>query len=300
MTDEPYFPLPLTTDAAALGLRTRRVPTRHGDVVLRRRGRGQEAVVLLHGAAGAWTTWTPLLAASGNALQDVVLVDLPGWGDSPLPSPPTLHALSAAVAEALEASGVRRWRLVGHSLGGFVALHLAATRADATASVALVSATTLSVLDGIEAPVRRFRTSGAFTALLQVMRIGALLGSAALPIARGLDRTGVLAVLMRPLFAQRRAIHPSAVHALARDIRPRSFVLAAAAVRSYPARTVWRDIRCPVVAVSGERDVFVLEEDRRELGRVVPGSVHLTLRGAGHFAHVEQPVTTARLLGLLG
>ncbi|WP_207457469.1 alpha/beta fold hydrolase [Desertivibrio insolitus] len=298
MSAEPYFPFPLTTDAAALGLRTRRVPTRFGDVVLRRRGRGRDAIVLLHGAAGAWTTWTPLLTAIDA--PDVVLLDLPGWGDSPLPSPPTVEALSAAVAEALEASGVRTWRVVGHSLGGFVALHLAATRPDAVRSAALVSATTLSVLDGIERPLRRFGTSGAFTALLQVMRVGALLGAAAHPIARGLARLGVLKVLMRPLFAHGGRIDRSAVDALARDIRPRSFALAAAAVRRYPARTLWRGIRCPVVAVSGERDLFVLEEDRRELGGIVPGSVHLTLPGAGHFAHVEQPATTARLLGLGG
>lgn len=298
MSGEPYFPFPLTTDAAALGLRTRRVPTRHGDVVLRRRGRARHALVLLHGAAGAWTTWSPLLAAIDA--PDVVLVDLPGWGDSPLPSPPTVEALSAAVAEALEASGVAEWRLVGHSLGGFVALHLAATRPDAVRSAALVSATTLSVLDGIERPLRRFGTSGAFTALLQVMRVGALLGRAALPIVRGLARLGLLTLLMRPLFARGGRIDRSAVDALARDLRPRSFVLAAAAVRRYPARTLWRGIRCPVVAVSGERDVFVLAEDRHELGRMVPGSVHLTLPGAGHFAHVEQPETTARLLGLAG
>jgi pimeloyl-ACP methyl ester carboxylesterase len=296
---ETYFPAPITTDAAALGLTRTRVPTAHGDVVLRRRGSAATATVLLHGAAGAWTTWTPLLAAAGDALGDVVLVDLPGWGGSPLPDAPTLDAVAEAVAEALDRVGTASWRLVGHSLGGVVALHLAASRPDAVESVGLVSATTISVFEGVEHPLRRFGTSGAFTALLQVMRVGAALGPLALPVARGLARIGVLRLLMRPLFAPGRRIDPSAVAALARDVRPRSFVLAAQAVRGYPARRLWRDIRCPVVAVSGERDVFVLEADRRELAVIVPGSRHLALAGTGHFAHVELPGTTARLLGLV-
>ena len=69
-------PLPLRTDGGGLGLRRLVVPTWVGDVVVRAgREAGGPATILLHGAAGSWTTWTPLIAASdlsGSPLTDVI------------------------------------------------------------------------------------------------------------------------------------------------------------------------------------------------------------------------------------
>src|SRR3954471_18501811 len=53
----------LTPDAVALGLRRTVVKTGVGEIVVRvGREIGGPATVLLHGAAGSWTTWTPLIA----------------------------------------------------------------------------------------------------------------------------------------------------------------------------------------------------------------------------------------------
>ncbi|BDZ47438.1 hypothetical protein [Naasia aerilata] len=77
-------PAALIPDETLLGLRRVVVDTAAGPVVARAAERtGGPATILLHGAAGSWTTWTPLLAeaaGSGRALADVVLIDLPGWG----------------------------------------------------------------------------------------------------------------------------------------------------------------------------------------------------------------------------
>ncbi len=92
-----------------------------------RRGEGP-ALVLLHGIGShrqAWTQVADLLADE----RDVVAVDLPGFGASPpLPAgtPYTPEALADAVEAFCAGIGLARWHVAGNSLGGYLALELAA------------------------------------------------------------------------------------------------------------------------------------------------------------------------------
>ncbi|MBN9188133.1 alpha/beta fold hydrolase [Microbacterium sp.] len=137
-----------------VGLRRIAIGTALGRVVVRagRRADGP-ATILLHGAAGSWTTWTPLLAAADAAsapLTDVVAPDLPGWGDSgTLPRGTDVGAMSDAVVEIARSLGYTRWRVVGHSLGGFIALDLAARHPRETIAVVLVSPSGAGVVDAL-------------------------------------------------------------------------------------------------------------------------------------------------------
>src|SRR5271166_5370625 len=82
---------------------------------------------------------TPVIPALA-ARFDVIAVDLPGFGDSnpvPAQTKPTPAALAAAVAGLLDDLGVTAPHLAGNSLGGWVALELAATRP--AASLTLLS-----------------------------------------------------------------------------------------------------------------------------------------------------------------
>jgi pimeloyl-ACP methyl ester carboxylesterase len=83
--------------------------------------------VLIHGLGGDRHTWRPVVDGL-TAERDVVVVELPGFGTStPLPPDvePSPVALAAAVLRRLDEAGVRRAHVVGHSLGGWVALELA-------------------------------------------------------------------------------------------------------------------------------------------------------------------------------
>ena len=61
------MPVPLQTDPSALGLAPRTVATSAGPLLVHAgRPAGGPATILLHGAAGSWTTWTPLLTAAGR------------------------------------------------------------------------------------------------------------------------------------------------------------------------------------------------------------------------------------------
>lgn len=232
-------PSALRADEASLGLRRVVVPTAAGAVTVRTgRETGGPALVLLHGAAGSWTTWTPLLAAAercGMPLTDVVAIDLPGWGDSPGPVP-TPGSMAAIVADVARALGYAQWHLLGHSLGGAVALDVAARFGAETLSVALVSPSGAGVRDAVRHPVRGGLRLPGFAGMLLAMRMLAAFGSGSLTLLRTLRATGVLRLLTRPLFRYPAGVDRSVTDALADEVRPASFVAAAAAA-SPPSRS---------------------------------------------------------------
>ena len=97
-------------------------------------------VVLLHGIGRTLDDFTALHTALARD-HLVLAVDLPGHGGSaPLDGPHTLPALAAAVARFLDAAGVTGpAHLVGNSLGGAVAMRLAADEPRRVASLALLN-----------------------------------------------------------------------------------------------------------------------------------------------------------------
>ena len=97
--------------------------------------------MLLHGIGLDRRSWDPVVPALARHF-DVIAVDLPGFGDSipRTPRPPRQadpRALAEAVAGLLTELGVTTPHLAGNSLGGWVALELAALRP--VASLTLLS-----------------------------------------------------------------------------------------------------------------------------------------------------------------
>ncbi|WP_283496859.1 alpha/beta hydrolase [Cryobacterium sp. PH29-G1] len=293
-----YSPFALNAEARRFGLTTSTMRLRGGTVVVRhgRRSTSDTATILLHGAAGSWTTWTPLLQAAeatDHDLNDLIIPDLPGWGDSPVvadESAASVESMAELIAELARSLGYERWNVVGHSMGGFIALQLAASETRATASVGLVSATSFSIPDSVRHPIRHFSTLPAFTALLITMRMLRLTGSLGRALVRAVAGRGLLRALVAPLFSQPDAIDASVVDALGTEVRPAGFVLAAALAGGYDAATRWAQISCPVRSVHGDADVFVAVDDDERLRVVVPHCVISTIAGAGHFGQIERPL----------
>jgi len=301
MRPSPSDPEPLaaersaiTLDEAALGLGRVAVDTALGPIVVRAgREAGGPATILLHGAAGSWSTWSPMLRADdarGAIVNDVIAFDLPGWGETPLPAAgvPSVGSLSDAVAAVARALGYTSWRVVGHSLGGFVALDLAVREPQATIRVDLVSATGAAVVEAVRQPVSGGTRLPWFAGMLVAMRALAVLGDGGSALLRGLNRVGVLAPLLAPLFGRRRDLSRSVVDALAAEVRPEAFLVATRVAAAYDLHA-WRRITCPVRSIAGERDVFVGRDDAAILTALVPDVRLRRLVDVGHFAAVERP-----------
>ena len=300
-----YAPLPLEPDPAVLGLVSMSVHSALGSAVAYHRPvrTSTRATILLHGAAGSWSTWTPLLAAAELAdipIINPVLVDMPGWGRGTLgddPAARTIETVATLVRDVAEQLGYTEWDLVGHSMGGFIALHMASEWPQSVLSVGTVSATTWSVIESVAHPVRRFTLLPAFTALWQVMRLLAALGRAGVGLVRGAHRIGLLRTATLPLFRHGYGVDASVTRSIADDVRPVSFTAAAEITRGYDADARWRGISCPIRALSGDRDVFVLPSDLERLRRIQPGAVTTVIEDCGHFAQVERPFDTLAALG---
>lgn len=87
---------------------------------------GGEPLLLIHGLGGSHVVWEPVVPRLA-AERDVIAIDLPGFGESPLlPAgrEPTARALAVAVADCLDELGVESPHVAGNSLGGWVALEL--------------------------------------------------------------------------------------------------------------------------------------------------------------------------------
>ncbi|MBY0177316.1 alpha/beta fold hydrolase [Curtobacterium herbarum] len=288
-----YAPYPVVADPARWGLTTTTVTTSAGPSVVRHRP-GPRPLLFLHGVAGSWTTWTPLLsAADGVDGRGLVLVDLPGWGSSPAPAVPLdVDESSQVLVDVLDALGLDRVDVVGHSMGAFVGLHLSITRPDRVRSLGLVSGTTFATAAAARHPVRALRTLPAFT----LLRAGlAVTRGAAQGLLRGLARIGLLPLLAGPVFAAVRQLPPSVLQAFVDEFRPTGFLGAARSAARYDTRR-WAEVRCPVVAVAGRQDVFARVDDLARLRGVLPDVRTVLLEDCGHFAHVERPDAVVREL----
>lgn len=102
---------------------------------------GEKCIVLLHGYLESmlvWEDFIPLLYKQAR----VVTLDLPGHGISVVTGEcHTMEYLADVVAEAMTTLCVERFTVVGHSMGGYVALALAEHHADRLEGVVLLSST---------------------------------------------------------------------------------------------------------------------------------------------------------------
>ncbi len=93
---------------------------------LRRRGRGP-ALLCLHGLGDSGLTYPEFVATEALSECEVVIPDIPGFGVSPRreEATRTLQGQAEVALALLDACGDDRFLVVGHSMGGAVAIHLA-------------------------------------------------------------------------------------------------------------------------------------------------------------------------------
>ena len=97
-------------------------------------------LVCLHGFTDTWRTWELVLPALQRS-HDVLAVTLAGHaGGPPIEGEVSDASLADAVERAMDEAGVETAHIAGNSLGGYVALQLAA-RGRARSVVALIAAT---------------------------------------------------------------------------------------------------------------------------------------------------------------
>lgn len=230
-------------------------------------------------------------------LGDFILVDLPGFGRSDNKEDHLEGRLVGdLVIELARTLGFDRVRLVGHSMGGFLALDIAARHAKVVSSVHLVAGAYFSVIRTVQSPwlslLSRHKVAVAYFSQSAL----AMLGPAGLLLIRALARTRLLPLSLRGFLAYPWSANRSFLDGLTRGMRPKSFLLAAQNGIDYDPDVEWQKIHCPVVGVFGVKDKLVPVSDMVDLRRVCDSAeVHL-LDSCAHFPQVEMPHRTYQLL----
>jgi pimeloyl-ACP methyl ester carboxylesterase len=103
---------------------------------VRRWGTSGPAYVLLHGLLDSSAGWH---VVADRVPHRCVAFDLPGFGASDLPTRPRISAYADDLAAAVRVLGLRRFVLVGHSLGGAVATGLAERLPDHVSALVLLA-----------------------------------------------------------------------------------------------------------------------------------------------------------------
>jgi pimeloyl-ACP methyl ester carboxylesterase len=231
-----------------------------------------------------------MLRAWTASTADVVLVDLPGFGES---ENQLGHLRSLEVAAELGSVvgrlGYRRARLVGHSMGGLLALDMAARPQELEiVSLHLAAGSGFAILRAVNHPWRSLFTASLPTSLFwTIYAAGGSRASRALVAA--LHRRGLLGPLYWPVIAHPRRFPPKALAALVTEMEPESFRHAAANLAGYDAPARWASIEMPVHAAFGAKDRFVDATDRRTLARIRPQADVTVVPDASHFLHIERP-----------
>jgi pimeloyl-ACP methyl ester carboxylesterase len=230
-------------------------------------------VVFLHGITDSWRTYQPLLAQLPPSIHVFALTQR-GHGDSSRPEfgyEPKDFA--ADVADFLDAEGVAKVVIVGHSMGSFVAQRFAIDYPQKTAGVVL---------------------------------IGSFAGFGDNPAVQEFYESGV-ATLRDPI--DREFVHEFQASCAARPI-PSGFLdqVVDESLKT-PAR-VWKaaftglidkdhtpelgKIKAPTLIVFGDQDVFVPRGDQDVLSSGIAGSKLLIYEGTGHTPQWEEPERLAR------
>jgi pimeloyl-ACP methyl ester carboxylesterase len=241
------------------------------------------AVLLLHGQPGSARDWDRVIEAIGPRTS-AVAIDRPGWDGR---TPPTgLEGNVRAAVAALDAAGVARAAVVGHSFGAAVAAWLAVSRPDRVAALVLAAPSanvaSLYALDQLLAA----RVVGSTASAVALAGAGAALTAA--PLRRRIARA--LAVDERYLRAAgRRLLAPSAWRAFVSEQRT--------LVRELPAlERRLEEIGAPIAIVAGTRDRIVSRRSVRQLAGQIPRAELRWLDGAGHLLQLRRPAALAEIV----
>lgn len=231
-----------------------------------------EPLVVLHGLMGSCENWRNVRDAL-SLFYRVICLDLPNHGRSPHAASVSLSTMGDDVIETLHALGVAGpFALLGHSMGGKVAMQMASDHAERVSRLVVVDISPRAIQ-----PVHLFVLRAC-----QELDLGA---------------------------AARRADLDAALGQFVPQAETRDFLLKNV-LRDAAGRFVWRvplpylidNYRVvsdapPLVApymgpslfVAGETSPFRLRDDESLVRGWFPAAQFVTIAGAGHLAHTDQP-----------
>jgi pimeloyl-ACP methyl ester carboxylesterase len=231
--------------------------------------RSLPTMVLLHGAGFDHSSWALHSRWFAHHGYGVLAPDLPGHGRSSGAPLPTIADMADWTADLIDAAGVAKARLVGHSMGSLIALETAARHPAKVSALSLIgTAATMTVGPDLLKAAEANDRSAIDMVSIWGLGFQAELGGSLAPglwmhsgAQRVLEqcRHGVLFNDLRACNAYQNA-------------------LAAAA-----------GVTVPTTFILGERDMMTPAKAGKMLAAALPNARTILLRGAGHMMMAERP-----------
>jgi pimeloyl-ACP methyl ester carboxylesterase len=256
----------------------------HGHRLHYRIGGQGPLLVLVHGITNSSATWEPVLATLGQRFT-VIAPDLLGHGDSAKPRGDySLGANASLLRDFMLALGRERATLVGHSLGGGIAMQMAYQFPERVERLVLVSS---GGLGRQVTPLLRAVALPGAELVLPLLASEPLVNAGA-KIGGWIDRIGVR--VGSDLAAM------AAGFASLQDIEARrAFVHTARAVIDVGGQRVnatdklYLAEAVPTLILWGDRDPIIPARHGVRAHELMPGSRLRIFDGAGHFPHHDDP-----------
>jgi pimeloyl-ACP methyl ester carboxylesterase len=229
----------------------------------------QPTVVLLHGAGSDHTAWALHSRWLSHHGHGVLAPDLPGHGRSSGAPIPTIAGMADWTAALLEAAGVAKAWLVGHSMGSLIAIDTAARHPSGVSELSLIgTASTMTVGPDLLKAAEANDASAIDMVSIWGLGFRAELGGS---LAPGLW------------------MH-SGAQRLLQQCRPGVLFNDLSACNAYQdALAAAARITVPTTLILGERDLMTPAKAGKALAAAVPNSRTVILRGAGHMMMAERP-----------
>jgi pimeloyl-ACP methyl ester carboxylesterase len=283
---------------------------------------GTEMAYSIHGSDGPWVVLVPGLFCPDNfwryllpeltARYRVVVWDLRGLGASGTPRPPGYRAGNLSpddfaiasqardLAAILDAEGIESAALIGHSMGGQVALEAYRLMRTRVSAIVMLTAP-------FESPLKTFYGRD-FNNLFRAARV-----------AVGVMPRPPVVLAWRLLFV----LNPAITHQLAQVTRalgpdarledmatyyrhmayldPLVMLMMAEAMRVHSAADLLPSIEVPTLVIAGALDTFTPPAQAARMHAAVPGAELVTIDGVSHGAVIEKPLEVNRaILAFLG
>ncbi|MEY4284512.1 MAG: alpha/beta hydrolase [Pseudomonadota bacterium] len=231
-------------------------------------------VVMLHGIGGRAKAWEPVMRLGQQRGWASLAWDMPGYGHSPAIDPMDFDGLSEALHQLVKDRG--RIALVGHSMGGMVALQHAARHASDLAALVLVAT---SPAFG--------KADGDFQREFIAQRL------APLQAGRTMSEMaiGLLPQLCAPGY---QGSGLALAQACMSSVSPAAYERALRALVQFDQRAALPGIAVPTLCLAAEHDQAAPPAVMSRMASLIPQAQSQCLPGLGHLMNLENPSAFAK------
>lgn len=242
-------------------------PFKQVDICFTDEGKGR-AIVLLHGFLEDKSVWQEFSAKLSRQYR-VICVDLPGFGETPgIGYVHSMELMAQSVKAVMDHLNLRRYALIGHSMGGYVSLAFAELYPKNTSGLCLFHST--AIADSDEKKTERTR-------VIEIVKRDPVLFV-----------KNFFAKLFAPINIKPLEVKIETLRKRAEKIQKQNIVNALEGMKNRAdRRRVLKGLNCPVLFIVGKQDSVIPYESLTDQAKLCKNPSTLLLETVGHMGFFE-------------